>query len=171
MGLAAILRRPPPSTSGLGRHPFKVVARVRIPLGASGRLAQLGERLLYTQEVAGSRPAPPTQGRPLIKQVAQSHKVGSDPVRRRDSGQRRRPAAQNQPINAPSSKPASGANGTSVVTLTRMPRARPTTAATTAIHVRLRSVAALAIARTYFRPAGTIQSAASADPQHFASYD
>jgi hypothetical protein len=25
----------PPSTSGLGRHPFKVVARVRIPLGAS----------------------------------------------------------------------------------------------------------------------------------------
>ena len=24
----------PPSTSGLGRHPFKVVARVRIPLGA-----------------------------------------------------------------------------------------------------------------------------------------
>src|SRR5947208_8631255 len=33
--LAATLARPPPSTSGLGRHPFKVVARVRIPLGAS----------------------------------------------------------------------------------------------------------------------------------------
>src|SRR6187200_1446230 len=31
----AILARPPPSTSGPGRHPFKVVARVRIPLGAS----------------------------------------------------------------------------------------------------------------------------------------
>ncbi len=31
---AAILARPPPSTSGPGRHPFKVVARVRIPLGA-----------------------------------------------------------------------------------------------------------------------------------------
>jgi hypothetical protein len=30
----AILAPPPPSTSGLGRHPFKVVARVRIPLGA-----------------------------------------------------------------------------------------------------------------------------------------
>ena len=29
--------RPPPSTSGPGRHPFKVVARVRIPLGASRR--------------------------------------------------------------------------------------------------------------------------------------
>ena len=26
----------PPSTSGLGHHPFKVAARVRIPLGASG---------------------------------------------------------------------------------------------------------------------------------------
>ena len=34
MRVAAILARPPPSTSGLGRHPFKVVARVRIPLGA-----------------------------------------------------------------------------------------------------------------------------------------
>jgi hypothetical protein len=31
---AAILAPPPPSTSGPGRHPFKVVARVRIPLGA-----------------------------------------------------------------------------------------------------------------------------------------
>ncbi len=28
------LRRWPPSTSGLGHHPFKVAARVRIPLGA-----------------------------------------------------------------------------------------------------------------------------------------
>src|SRR4029453_14990630 len=27
--------QPPPSTSGPGRHPFKGVARVRIPLGAS----------------------------------------------------------------------------------------------------------------------------------------
>src|SRR5512134_2575204 len=32
---AAILPTPPPSTSGLGHHPFKVAARVRIPLGAS----------------------------------------------------------------------------------------------------------------------------------------
>jgi hypothetical protein len=42
----AILARSPPSTSGLGRHPFKVVARVRIPLGAftekrSGRFAAM----------------------------------------------------------------------------------------------------------------------------------
>ena len=97
---AAILAQPPPSTSGLGRHPFKVVARVRIPLGAltaedpaalratmmifggfafrldgpcaakarsatdvrlacPGRLAQLGERLPYKQEVGGSIPSPP----------------------------------------------------------------------------------------------------------------
>jgi hypothetical protein len=31
----AILREPPPSTSGLGHGPFKAVARVRIPSGAS----------------------------------------------------------------------------------------------------------------------------------------
>ena len=31
------LPRGPPSTSGLGHHPFKVAARVRIPLGASSR--------------------------------------------------------------------------------------------------------------------------------------
>src|SRR6266550_6390878 len=30
----------------------------------SGRLAQLGERLPYTQEVAGSRPAPPIAYKP-----------------------------------------------------------------------------------------------------------
>ena len=41
MGLTAILGRPPPSTSGLGRHPFKVVARVRIPLGASSSSVSL----------------------------------------------------------------------------------------------------------------------------------
>ena len=34
VGGAAILPTPPPSTSGLGHHPFKVAARVRIPLGA-----------------------------------------------------------------------------------------------------------------------------------------
>src|SRR5205823_235646 len=49
----------PPSSSGLGRRPFTPVARVRIPLGVSGRLAQLGERLVYTQEVGGSIPSPP----------------------------------------------------------------------------------------------------------------
>ena len=55
----AILFPPPPSTSGPGHSPFKAVARVRIPLGAPGRLAQLGERLVYTQEVGGSIPSPP----------------------------------------------------------------------------------------------------------------
>ena len=60
---AAILFRPPPSTSGPGHSPFKAVARVRIPLGAPGRLAQLGERLPYKQEVACSSHAPPTEKR------------------------------------------------------------------------------------------------------------
>jgi hypothetical protein len=59
----AILFPPPPSTSGPGHSPFKAVARVRIPLGAPGRLAQLGERLVYTQEVGGSIPSPPIFGR------------------------------------------------------------------------------------------------------------
>jgi hypothetical protein len=31
----------------------------RLPFGLIGRLAQLGERLVYTQEVVGSIPAPP----------------------------------------------------------------------------------------------------------------
>src|SRR6185312_10253876 len=52
----------PPSTSGPGHSPFKAVARVRIPLGAPGRLAQLGERLPYKQEVGGSIPSPPIEG-------------------------------------------------------------------------------------------------------------
>ena len=36
---------PPPSTSGLGHHPFKVATRVRIPLGASTVNPSLTERL------------------------------------------------------------------------------------------------------------------------------
>jgi hypothetical protein len=60
----AILGGPPPSTSGPGHSPFKAVARVRIPLGAPGRLAQLGERLPYKQEVACSSHAPPTSESP-----------------------------------------------------------------------------------------------------------
>lgn len=39
---AGILARPPPSTSGPGRHPFKVVARVRIPLGAFSERRPMG---------------------------------------------------------------------------------------------------------------------------------
>src|ERR671935_1706694 len=59
----AILAAPPPSTSGPGHGPFKAVARVRIPLASPGRLAQLGERLPYKQEVGGSIPSPPITGR------------------------------------------------------------------------------------------------------------
>jgi hypothetical protein len=68
-GLAAILARPPPSTSGLGRHPFKVVARVRIPLGAlihrgrSGRFAAVmiffGFTFRFVAAVAGRVAAAP----------------------------------------------------------------------------------------------------------------
>jgi hypothetical protein len=36
-----------------------------------GRLAQLVERLLYTQKVGGSRPSPPTTLRPIGLRVAQ----------------------------------------------------------------------------------------------------
>jgi hypothetical protein len=49
---------------------------------------------------------------------------------------------ENQPTNAPSSNPASGARGTSVVTLTRIPSARPTAAPTTVNQVRLRPLLA-----------------------------
>jgi hypothetical protein len=41
-GVAAILHREPPSTSGLGLHPFKVAARVRIPSGVFARRSPLG---------------------------------------------------------------------------------------------------------------------------------
>src|SRR5262245_37359234 len=59
----------PPSTSGPGHGPFKAVARVRIPLGALGRLAQLGERLPYKQEVTGSSPVPPIRQAGLAKRI------------------------------------------------------------------------------------------------------
>ena len=48
-----------PSSSGRGRHPLKVEARVRTPLGLRsgiGGLAQLVERLHGMQEVRGSNP-------------------------------------------------------------------------------------------------------------------
>ena len=43
------LRRWPPSTSGLGHHPFKVAARVRIPLGASDSAARAQSSLEAAQ--------------------------------------------------------------------------------------------------------------------------
>jgi hypothetical protein len=77
-GLAAILARPPPSTSGLGRHPFKVVARVRIPLGAlihrgrSGRFAAVmiffGFTFRFVAAVPGAR-----RGRALRQLFALGH--------------------------------------------------------------------------------------------------
>src|SRR6188472_818448 len=56
---AGILARPPPSTSGPGRHPFKVVARVRIPLGALlhaslSRRQYVAERAVCGDDVEGS---------------------------------------------------------------------------------------------------------------------
>ena len=52
---ARTFARPP------GRRP-QVGALAAIKLYADGRLAQLGERLPYKQEVAGSSPAPPIDG-------------------------------------------------------------------------------------------------------------
>src|ERR671936_140059 len=49
----------PPSTSGLGHSPFKAVARVRIPSGACGPVAQLVEQGTFNPKVAGSIPARP----------------------------------------------------------------------------------------------------------------
>src|SRR5207247_3565951 len=60
----AILALPPPSTSGLGHSPFKAVARVRIPSGAYGPVAQLVEQGTFNPKVAGSIPARPTRGSP-----------------------------------------------------------------------------------------------------------
>ena len=62
----AILAGKPPSTSGLGHSPFKAVARVRIPSGAStaGPVAQLVEQGTFNPKVAGSIPARPTTESP-----------------------------------------------------------------------------------------------------------
>ena len=50
-----------PSSRGLGRRPFKPETGIRIPLGLPmGAHSSAGERLLHTQEVAGSIPAAPT---------------------------------------------------------------------------------------------------------------
>ena len=59
------------------------------------------------------------------------------------SSYRRRPEAENQPTTAPRSNPASGANGTSVVTLTRIPSVTPTVAPIRANQIGLRSLLAL----------------------------
>ena len=47
--------RPPPSTSGPGRHPFKVVARVRFPLGALRRVAMRKLHCTVGQVCGGCR--------------------------------------------------------------------------------------------------------------------
>src|SRR5262249_40245089 len=47
------------------------LARCRDTSRGEGRLAQLVERLLYTQKVGGSRPSPPTTLRPKGLRVAQ----------------------------------------------------------------------------------------------------
>src|SRR3990172_5673467 len=59
------------SSRGLVHRPFKAETRIRIPLGPPGRGARssAGERLLHTQEVAGSKPAVPTTlvGRAILR--------------------------------------------------------------------------------------------------------
>ena len=62
----------PPSSSGLGRRPFKPEARVRIPLGARwGRGEAWSSRRPVKPEIAGSNPVVPAK-RWSQGQVAQS---------------------------------------------------------------------------------------------------
>src|SRR5262249_53903245 len=59
----ATRERPGAGSQGpAGRPPAAIIKR-------SGRLAQLGERLVYTEEVAGSSPAPPTLNPSSIREV------------------------------------------------------------------------------------------------------
>src|SRR5688500_7162163 len=67
---AAILPGPPPSTSGLGHHPFKVAARVRIPLGA------------WAVSSAGRAPALHAGGRRFDPVTAHSRNPSSGAVSR-----------------------------------------------------------------------------------------
>ena len=59
---------PPPSSSGRGRRPFKAVARVRIPLGASLGIGHITLRAVWTGGLRETRRAAPspqaTQGGP-----------------------------------------------------------------------------------------------------------
>jgi hypothetical protein len=71
-GVAMLSQRPPPSSSGLGRRPFKPVTRVRIPLGARwGRGEAWSSRRPVKPEVAGSNPVVPARGPAPRGQVAQ----------------------------------------------------------------------------------------------------
>ena len=65
-----------------------------------GRLAQLEERLLYTQEVAGSSPAPPTPGNPFRKR--------DSPPKRSLPGQRPHPHRHRLCPFVPNRQPSTG---------------------------------------------------------------
>ena len=96
---AGTIGRPPPSTSGLGHHPFKVATRVRIPLGASHVQAvcafsgvQLG--LLVTPELHRFDPS----------LWCWCHTVGPRPPTTQVGGQRRRPVSTVAPSRPESSR-------------------------------------------------------------------
>ena len=50
-------------------------------MGRRGRLAQLVERLLYTQDVGGSSPSPPTRSA-SVRPARSGDDWGSDPLRK-----------------------------------------------------------------------------------------
>src|SRR4029077_9537410 len=66
--VGCLLGRPVPlHRRGGGLAPCGSEAINRATMGQFGRLAQLVERLLYTQNVGGSSPSPPTTLRPTVE--------------------------------------------------------------------------------------------------------
>src|SRR4051794_1093257 len=85
-------------------------------------------------------------------------------VSRQDHGRvfgRRRPTGQ--PTSPPSTIPASGANGTSVVTLTVMPTAKPSKAPSAIVVARLTRVSLCVAPGTTATPDGRVTGAAMYD--------
>ena len=80
---AGILGAPPPSTSGPGRHPFKVVARVRIPLGAWSIDAHDCWRLDVSPLTRGTVACPASALNRLVVVAEQLCQLLRDPARRR----------------------------------------------------------------------------------------
>ena len=87
LGALNWMRRLPPSSSGLGHHPFKVAARVRIPLGVrihDSRHWSRGEvwssRRPVKPEVAGSSPVG-TAHPPVVERVGMRGRVAQSAER------------------------------------------------------------------------------------------
>ena len=89
--------RGPPSTSGLGHHPFKVAARVRIPLGACSRrrgyssldvdqrLIELSVACRSISASSSSLNSEPVEGRDVVLQLRDARRTdqrGRHPLRR-----------------------------------------------------------------------------------------